>query len=62
MIKITDKQLAKVKELHKNVQLAQMVRDTYLEACGSELNPDKKWDFDFNTGEFKEIKNDTNKK
>jgi hypothetical protein len=61
-MKVNNKQLEKIKAAYKNVEQAQVSFNNYLKGVADAIGVDdsKQYNFDFETGEFKEVKNDTN--
>ena len=60
-MKVTDKQLEKIKAAYQSVEQAQQAFNNYLKGIADAIGVDdtKQYNFDFKNGEFKEVKNDT---
>jgi hypothetical protein len=61
-MKINEQQLKKVKAAYQQVEQAQMAFNNYLKGIGDAIGLDetKQYNFDFEKGEFKEVKNESN--
>lgn len=58
-MKLTDKQKQKIKAKYEALQQAQLAFNNYLQGVGDAVGLDesKKWNFDFESMEFKEVEN-----